>query len=81
MYTDTQTSIRRLRWLNQYLGKEEEPELSGEEFLIGDDIELNEERNTKAGMAVISEQNYTSKKSIEKKNAFVKLENDHHHQK
>lgn len=25
---------------------------------------------------IISEQNYTSKKSIEKKNAFVKLEND-----
>ena len=42
-----------------------------------DDIELNEEETMLiSDDFIISEQNYTSKKSIEKKNAFVKLEND-----
>ena len=63
MYTDADKHLRDFNQLNQYQ-TEEEPELSGEEFLIiSDDF-------------IISEQNYTSKKSIEKKNAFVKLEND-----
>ena len=42
MYTDADKHLRDFNQLNQYQ-TEEEPELSGEEFLIGDDIELNEE--------------------------------------
>ena len=76
MYTDADKHLRDFNQLNQYQ-TEEEPELSGEEFLIGDDIELNEEETMLiSDDFIISEQNYTSKKSIEKKNAFVKLEND-----
>ena len=49
--------LRDFNQLNQYQ-TEEEPELSGEEFLIGDDIELNEEETMLiSDDFIISEQN------------------------
>ena len=44
MYTDADKHLRDFNQLNQYQ-TEEEPELSGEEFLIGDDIETERRRD------------------------------------
>ena len=76
MYTDADKHLKDFNQLNQYQS-EEEQNLTEEELLISDDMELNEEDIMLiSDDFVISEQSYTNKKSVEKKNAFVKLEND-----
>ena len=77
MYTDADKHLRDFNQLNQYQAEEEEQNPVEEELLISDDMELNEEEIMLiSDDFVISEQSYTNKKSVEKKNAFVKLEND-----
>ena len=77
MYTDADKHLRDFNQLNQYQAEEEEQNPAEEELLISDDMELNEEEIMLiSDDFVISEQSYTNKKSVEKKNAFVKLEND-----
>lgn len=75
MYTDADKHLRDFNQLNQYQ-TEEEPELSGEEFLIGDDIELNEEETMLISDDFIISEQTIQAKIDRKKNAFVKLEND-----
>lgn len=79
MYTNADKHLKDFNNLNQYQA-EDIPTLpdEGKELLIGDDTDLEGEEEILliSDDFVISEQEYTSKKSIEKKNAFVKLEND-----
>lgn len=80
MYTNADKHLKDFNNLNQYQAEDTslQPSDTGKELLIGDDTELNGEEEILliSDDFVISEQEYTSKKSIEKKNAFVKLEND-----
>lgn len=80
MYTNADKHLKDFNNLNQYQAEDTslQPSDTGKELLIGDDTELNSEEEILliSDDFVISEQEYTSKKSIEKKNAFVKLEND-----
>lgn len=80
MYTNADKHLKDFNNLNQYQAEDAslQPSDTGKELLIGDDTELNGEEEILliSDDFVISEQEYTSKKSIEKKNAFVKLEND-----
>lgn len=72
MYTNADKHLKDFNKLNQYQSEKDEelisdtntnPAKEDEVVLISDDY-------------VISEQDYLQKKSVEKKNAFVKLEND-----
>lgn len=80
MYTNADKHLKDFNNLNQYQAEDTslQPSDTGKELLIGDDTELNGEEEILliSDDFVISEQEYTSKKSIEKKNAFIKLEND-----
>lgn len=79
MYTNADKHLKDFNNLNQYQAEEASlPSETEKELLIGDDTELDNEEEILliSDDFVISEQEYTSKKSIEKKNAFVKLEND-----
>lgn len=79
MYTNADKHLKDFNNLNQYQAEETSlPSETEKELLIGDDTELDNEEEILliSDDFVISEQEYTSKKSIEKKNAFVKLEND-----
>lgn len=77
MYTDADKHLKDFNQLNQYQAEEPEEEIARGEMRFGDDMELSEEDIMLiSDDFVISEQEYTSKKSVEKKNAFVKLEND-----
>lgn len=79
MYTNADKHLKDFNNLNQYQAEEASlPSETEKELLIGDDTELDNEQEILliSDDFVISEQEYTSKKSIEKKNAFVKLEND-----
>lgn len=79
MYTNADKHLKDFNNLNQYQAEDISalPE-KGKELMIGDDTNLDGEEEILliSDDFVISEQEYTSKKSIEKKNAFVKLEND-----
>lgn len=77
MYTNADKHLKDFNNLNQYQAEDTLPD-AGKELLINDDTELHSEEEILliSDDFVISEQEYTSKKSIEKKNAFVKLEND-----
>ncbi len=72
MYANADKHLKDFNNLNQYSEEEE--------FLISDDTEVNEENEDDIVLIsddfVISEHDYISQKSIEQKNAFVKLEND-----
>ena len=69
MYTDADKHLKDFNALNQYQQEEEEePDIWGEDI----DTDMNEEGDD----FVISEEDYIHKKSKEKSNAFVKLEND-----
>lgn len=78
MYTDADKHLKDFNALNQYQQEQEEEE---EEDIWGEDRELNENADEEDTLLisddyVISEVEYISKKSKEKSNAFVKLEND-----
>lgn len=79
MYTNADKHLKDFNNLNQYQAEDIStlPD-EGKELLIGDDTDFDSEEEILliSDDFVISEQEYTSKKSIEKKNAFVKLEND-----
>lgn len=79
MYTNADKHLKDFNNLNQYQAEDIStlPD-EGKELLIGDDTDFDGEEEILliSDDFVISEQEYTSKKSIEKKNAFVKLEND-----
>lgn len=79
MYTNADKHLKDFNNLNQYQTEDISalPD-KGKELMIGDDTNLDGEEEILliSDDFVISEQEYTSKKSIEKKNAFVKLEND-----
>lgn len=77
MYTNADKQLKELNNLNQYQA-ETSNEVVKKEILIGDDIELddNGEIMLISDDFIISEEEYTSQKSTEKENAFVKLEND-----
>ncbi len=78
MYTDADKHLKDFNALNQYQQeKEEEPDIWGEDI----DTDMNEEGDEEEILLVsddfvISEEDYIHKKSKEKSNAFVKLEND-----
>lgn len=77
MYTDADKHLKDFNALNQY--QEEEPDIWGEEE--EPEAELNEHSNEEEILLisddfVITEEDYIHKKSKEKSNAFVKLEND-----
>ena len=76
MYTDADKHLKDFNALNQY--QEEEEDIWGEEE---PDTNLNENDDTEEVLLVsddfvISEEDYIQKKSKEKSNAFVKLQND-----
>ncbi len=75
MYTNADKHLKDFNSLNQYQAEEEQEEIWKEQS-----AEINEENEEEIVLVsddfVISEQDYISKKSLEKKNAFVKLEND-----
>ena len=76
MYTDADKHLKDFNALNQY--QEEEEDIWGEEE---PDTELNDNDDTEEVLLVsddfvISEEDYIQKKSKEKSNAFVKLQND-----
>ena len=76
MYTDADKHLKDFNALNQY--QEEEQDIWGEEEA---EAELNENADEKEILLisddfVITEEDYIHKKSKEKSNAFVKLEND-----
>lgn len=79
MYTNADKHLKDFNNLNQYQ-TEDASTLSdaGKELFIDDETDLDSEEEILliSDDFVISEQEYTTKKSIEKKNAFVKLEND-----
>ena len=73
MYTDADKHLKDFNALNQYQQEEEEePDIWGEDI----DTDMNEEILLVSDDFVISEEDYIHKKSKEKSNAFVKLEND-----
>lgn len=78
MYTDADKHLKDFNALNQYQQEEEEePDIWGENI----DTDMNEEGDEEEILLVsddfvISEEDYIHKKSKEKSNAFVKLEND-----
>ena len=78
MYTDADKHLKDFNALNQYQQEEEEePDIWGEDI----DTNMNEEGDEEEILLisddfVISEEDYIHKKSKEKSNAFVKLEND-----
>ena len=74
MYTDADKHLKDFNALNQYQQEEEEePDIWGEDI----DTDMNEEEILLVSDDfVISEEDYIHKKSKEKSNAFVKLEND-----
>ena len=78
MYTDADKHLKDFNALNQYQQEEEEePDIWGEDI----DTNMNEEGYEEEILLisddfVISEEDYIHKKSKEKSNAFVKLEND-----
>lgn len=78
MYTDADKHLKDFNALNQYQQEEEEePDIWGEDI----DTDMNEEGDEEEILLVsddfvISEEDYIHKKSKEKSNAFVKLEND-----
>lgn len=79
MYTDADKHLRDFNALNQYQQEEEEQDIWGEE--TEDTDVANEETEEEEILLisddfVISEEDYINKKSKEKSNAFVKLEND-----
>lgn len=75
MYTNADKHLKDFNSLNQYQ-MEEENEEELEEVPENFEEENEEEIVLVSDDYVISEQDYISKKSQEKKNAFVKLEND-----
>lgn len=80
MYTDADKHLRDFNALNQYQQEEEEEhDIWGEELTDAniDNEETDEEEILLiSDDFVISEEDYINKKSKEKSNAFVKLEND-----
>lgn len=80
MYTDADKHLKDFNALNQYHQDEpEEEDIWGEESsLISDEIKEGDEEEILliSDDFVISEEDYIHKKSKEKSNAFVKLEND-----
>ncbi|BEG98783.1 sugar transferase [Bacteroides sedimenti] len=76
MYTNADKRLKEFNNLNQYISDEED---SGATDISANN---NEEKVVKEEMLLVSddyvipEKEYIAKKSIEKKNAFVKLEND-----
>ena len=75
MYTDADKHLKDFNALNQY--QQEDEDIWGEE----PEAEINEEADEEEILLisddfVISEEDYINKKSKEKSNAFVKLEND-----
>ena len=77
MYTDADKHLKDFNALNQYQ-EEEEEDIWGED---GPDADLNDNDDTEEVLLVsddfvISEEDYIQKKSKEKSNAFVKLQND-----
>ena len=78
MYTDADKHLKDFNALNQsQQEEEEEPDIWGEDI----DTDMNEEGDEEEILLVsddfvISEEDYIHKKSKEKSNAFVKLEND-----
>lgn len=77
MYTDADKHLKDFNALNQYQ-EEEEEDIWGEEE---PDADLNDNDDTEEVLLVsddfvISEEDYIQKKSKEKSNAFVKLQND-----
>lgn len=80
MYTGADKHLKDFNNLNQYQTGQEaegiEEEITEDDvMLIGDDM-AEEDIVLISDDFVISEQDYISKKSVEKKNSFVKLEND-----
>jgi len=75
MYTDADKHLKDFNTLNQYQQKEEEEDIWGEEASILEEAD-EEEILLISDDFVISEEDYIHKKSKEKSNAFVKLEND-----
>lgn len=78
MYTNADKQLKELNSLNQYRAESESEPVKKKEILIGDDIELDANGDIMliSDDFIISEEDYTSQKSTEKENAFVKLEND-----
>lgn len=79
MYTDADKHLKDFNTLNQYQQEEEEPEEDiWREGQAPEDITETEEEEILliSDDFVISEEDYIHKKSKEKSNAFVKLEND-----
>lgn len=74
MYSGADQHLKDFNSLNQYqaTGDDEEEE----QLPMGDDAETDEEIVLISDDYVISEQEYISQKAREKKNSFVKLEND-----
>ena len=75
MYTDADKHLKDFNALNQY--QQEDEDIWGEEL----EPDINEEADEEEILLisddfVISEEDYINKKSKEKSNAFVKLEND-----
>ena len=76
MYTDADKHLKDFNALNQYQQEEqEEDDIWGEESGISEEAD-EEEILLISDDFVISEEDYIHKKSKEKSNAFVKLEND-----
>lgn len=77
MYTDADKHLKDYNALNQYQQEEEEQDIWGEEL---DETDISENTEEEILLIsddfVISEEDYINKKSKEKSNAFVKLEND-----
>ena len=76
MYTDADKHLKDFNALNQYQQEEQEEEdIWGEESCVSEEAD-EEEILLISDDFVISEEDYIHKKSKEKSNAFVKLEND-----
>ena len=76
MYTDADKHLKDFNALNQYQQEgEEEEDIWGEESCVSEEAD-EEEILLISDDFVISEEDYIHKKSKEKSNAFVKLEND-----
>lgn len=78
MYTDADKHLKDFNTLNQYQQEEEEEQDIWGEDTGGTDLSENAEEEILliSDDFVISEEDYIHKKSKEKSNAFVKLEND-----
>ena len=74
MYTNADKHLKDFNKLNQYQSEQDE------EYIHSNDTDTNLANEDEVVLIsddyVISEQDYLQKKSVEKKNAFVKLEND-----